>query len=264
MKGMKKIWAVLMCLGMVCTAVCAGRMEVRAEGAVTYSLKVVNDEWRYQPNYPWDDTVQHRELYYMQQALKDGDKLVVLEADKGLDLAVDKSLSNVTLQRGGSVVLTAPYIEELYALDGSYAAVNADIGKAYIYGKAAINFNKNVQYLEVYSAGDGIGLSASVGCLGTVGHACAYEGSHTVFDIYTVKAGTFSLVGGAFNIAEGNFSKTPSAEVTAPVQSAPAAPEEWDDVPKTGDTAGYYPLLLLAAICMLEGCRLLHKKEAVS
>ena len=93
MKKMKKICAVILSLCMMFTASCMMKLDVQAEGATTYSLKVVDDQWRYQPNYPWDDNVQHRELYYMLQDFKDGDKIVVLESSKRLELEVKKNVS---------------------------------------------------------------------------------------------------------------------------------------------------------------------------
>lgn len=261
MKKVRKLLMVMLSLCMVFTAFCFAGLKVEAEGATTYSLQVVDGEWRYQPNYPWSDSVQHRELYYMLQEIKDGDKVVVLESDKRLELEVSKNLSNLTLQKAENVIVTAPYIEECNVLGGCVAAINADINKAYVYDTTTCNFNKNVQYLEILTGKPDTTLSATVGASGQVAHAYAHEGDHVVFDIYNVKAGTFSMREGAFNTADSNYTKTPSASVvvTTPV-SAPSAADELDDVPKTGDDASYYWILALAATCMASGLYLRKKK----
>ena len=271
MKKMKKVFAVILSLCMMFTASCLTKLTVEAEGATTYTLKVVNDEWRFQPNYPWDDTVQHRELYYMYQNFKDGDKVVVIDSsDKKLEVELDKNISNLTIQRASQVIINAPYVEESYILGGSFAAINADVNKAYVYDNAIVNFNKNVQYLEVLTDRENTALAANIGVVGQVAHAYAHEKDHVVFDIYDVKAGKFSIVDGGFNIAEGNYTKTPSASavVTTPTQTVattPAAPsasaDELDDVPKTGDITSNYWMLVLAAVCMAGGLYL-RKKDA--
>lgn len=271
MKRMKKILAVMLGLCMMITASCVTKLNVRAEGSTTYTLQVVNDEWRYQPNYPWDDSVQHRELYYMYQDFKDGDKVVILESDKKLELELSKNISNLTIQKASQVIVTAPYVEEAYILGGTVAAINSDVNKAYVYDNATVNFNKNVQYLEVLTDKSDAKLAATIGVTGQVAHAYAHEGDHVVFDIYNVKAGTFSVRSGAFNIAEGNYSTTASANtvVSTPAQStatagtttSSSASDQLDDVPKTGDEVSYYWMLALAVVCMTGGIYL-KKKNA--
>ena len=271
MRRMKKVFAVILSLCMMFTASCITKLTVEAEGATTYTLKVVDDEWRFQPNYPWDDTVQHRELYYMYQNFKDGDKVVIIDsADKKLELELDKNISNLTVQRASQVIVTAPYVEESYILGGAVAAINADINKAYVYDNAIVNFNKNVQYLEVLTDRTDTALAANIGVTGQVAHAYAHEGENVVFDIYDLKAGKFSIVNGGFNIADGNYTKTATSStvVTAPAQTpaattttTPSAADELDDVPKTGDVVTYYWMLGLAAACMVGGLYL-KKKNA--
>ena len=271
MKKMKKVFAVILSLCMMFTASCFAKLTVEAEGATTYTLKVVDDEWRFQPNYPWDDVVQHRELYYMYQNFKDGDKVVIIDSsDKKLELELSKNISNLTVQRASQVIVTAPYVEESYILGGALVAINADVNKAYVYDNAIVNFNKNVQYLEVLTERSDAALSSNIGVAGQVAHAYAHEGDHVVFDIYDVKSGKFSIVNGGFNIAEGNYTKTATAStvVTTPAQTTTTAPavsssaaDELDDVPKTGDIVSYYWLLVLAAACMVSGLYL-KKKNA--
>ena len=266
MKRMKKIFAVILSLCLMVTASCMTKLNVEAEGATTYSLKVVDDQWRFQPNYPWDDTVQHRELYYMLQDFKDGDKIVVLESSKRLELEVSKNVSNLTLQRAGNAIVTAPYIEECHVLGGCVTAINADINKAYVYDTTTVNFNKNVQYLEIITQKAETKLSATVGVSGQIAHAYAHEGDHVVFDIYDVKANTFSMKEGAFHTPDSNFSRTPSTStvVSTPAQtttqntttSTPSASDELDDVPKTGDIVTYYWVFGLAVVCLVMGIAL--------
>ncbi len=262
MKRAKKIFTVILSLCMMFVASNVMKLDAKAEGAITYSLKVVDDQWRYQPNYPWDDNVQHRELYYMLQDFKDGDKIVVLESNKRLELEVTKNVSNLTLQKAGNAIVTAPYIEECHVLGGCVTAINADINKAYVYDTTTCNFNKNVQYLEILTEKAETKLSATVGVSGKIAHAYAHEGDHVVFDIYDVKANTFSMKEGAFHTPDSNFTGTPSTStvVSVPEQSAgttnissSSSANELDDVPKTGEGATYYWIFGLAVVCLVMG-----------
>lgn len=265
MKRMKKVLAVMLSLCMMFTASCMAKLTVQAEGATTYTLKVVDDEWRFQPNYPWDSNVQHRELYYMHQNLKDGDKIVVSDTSKKLDLTVDKKLSNVTIEFASNAVIAAPGYEEVYVLNNSAAAINGDVDKAYVYEASSVNFNSNVNYLEVNAQ---FPLKANVGVMGTLNHLKGQDPKRVHYELYNFAAGKLSIVDGEIKTDSAFYSTAAGATVTAPVAATttvatPSAADELDDVPKTGDIVTYYWILGLAVVCLVIGIvlKVTSKKE---
>ena len=46
-------------------------------------------------------------------------------------------------------VITAKGYDNVYVLDGTTAAINGDVSHAYVYGGARVNFNNNVDTLEM-------------------------------------------------------------------------------------------------------------------
>lgn len=262
MKKMKTILVVMLCLCTMLVVSGMNKLTVEAEGATTYTLKVVDDEWRFQPNYPWVDGGYHRELYYMYQELKEGDKIVVSDSSKGLELNVDKKLSNVTVEHGMNVLLFAPGIEEFYILNNSIAVVNSDVNKAYVYEASVVNFNNNVNYLEINAK---YPLKATVGSMGTVGHVKAQDQDRVHYEFYNFAAGKLSIKDGSLTTDKAHYSEQPVAASTPVVNittnTNASASDELDDVPKTGDVVNYYWMLGVAAVCMAGG--LYFKKKNV-
>lgn len=253
---------VMLSLCMVFTAMCTTKLSAEAEGAVTYTLRVVDGEWRYQPNYPWDDTQTHRELYYMKLALKDGDKIVVSDATTGLELTVDKKLSDLTVEYSNYAIITAPAYENVHVINNSLAAINGDVKNGYVYEASTVNFNNNVDYLEVSAR---FPLKANVAVVGTVNHLKAQDTERVHYEYYNFVPGKLSFIDGELKTDAAYYSTTAGATVVATTVPAntnnASSADELDDVPKTGDTKGYYWMLALAAVCMAGGLYL-KKKDA--
>ena len=289
MKKMKRMLSFLAALALCLAPLFGNTMTVRAEGeAVTYYVKYVSDsgEWRYQTG-SWDDNGYHKSLYYMQEAIKDGD-LLVIDGNTSLNLTVNAHLSNLTIVQGNTVIIHTNGVDNVYNINNSQAVINGDVTNAYVYNSGLCNFNNNVSYLEVINT-KGEHLEATIAIAGTLDHVKAYGKSYTHYELYNFPANTFYMASGTLKTDSSNFSSTPSATATAtPAPTAApatttdtsttdtsatntsttetttstnsASSSEYDDVPKTSDIR-FNPLWLvgIAAICFVGSYEL--KKE---
>lgn len=246
-------------------------LTVQAEEPVTYSLKFFSDRgWRCQPYAEFKDGEGDADLNYLSLYLKDGDSVVIYKGDdnsKALDLGTVK-LNNLTIHQNVTAVVKAGSVKDCYILAGAVCAVDNDVTNAYIYDPATCNFNGNVLDMTFYVPDSGPSLSSNLACLGTIGHLYVYsEATGTVkSNLYNVKTGGMILQSGNFCIPSDKYSTTPTEEYTkamegastpvAPATPAPATPapaeptpgpapgDEYDKVPKTGDSAAYLWLFL--------------------
>lgn len=255
MKQIKKLATLLTALVLCLVPLFGNTMTANAAGN-TYYIKYVEDiaQWRFLPN-PWDEGGYHRELYYMQLDLKDGDVIVVDGKDTAniLNLEVNVNLSGLYVNTAGTSSITAKSIENCYIIENGKSIINAPVTNAYVYDKALAQFNSDVENMEVI-ASKGDLLGANVGTNGAVKHLKAYS-TKLHFEFYDFAPGALSIVNGELKSAEGTYSATPSAATPAPAPVAPSTPAapsgEYDDVPKTADIR-FNPLWLvvLAAACL--------------
>lgn len=233
-------------------------LTANAESATTYYLKYVDasGEWRFQKG-TWEEGGYHRELYYMQQDIKDGD-LLVIDGYQPLNLTVDVRLNNLTVVHGNDIVVTAKSIDNVFVINGSTCSVNGNVTNADVYANSVANFNNNVGTLRVLEENDNI-LHATVAVVGTVNHLYAGGKDYKHYEFYNFEANSLRIVDGALKTDVSKYNTTPSA-------STPAAPSggnsgEYDDVPKTADSR-FNPLWLIgmAAICMVGAYKLKEEK----
>ncbi len=248
MKKLKKLVA-LFSMALLCLLPLFGSaMTVQASQPTTWFVKYVDEisEWRFQKD-AWVDDGFHRELYYMQQDIKDGD-IIVIDGTGSIELTVDARLSNLTIMNPDTSVVTAKSIDNFYAIKDSSSAINCEVTNAYVYDKCSVNLNKNVAYLEINSQD---GPLANVAVMGTAGRVKGWDGTTTFYEVYNVKAGKLVIEGGAFKTNASDFSTSPSVTPSAPSPSTPSA-GEYDDVPKTGNfTISPIWLLCIAAVCLV-------------
>lgn len=262
MKKVKKIISLLAASAMLLVASFGSNtLTANAAEPVTYTLQYDYDEndWRFQVGYPWDDTAEHRELYYMEQAIKDGDVIVVEgESKDTLNLTLNVNLSNVTLSQTDFIVIGANRIDNVFVTGDSSGSFSGYVDHAYVYNYATANFNNDVGTLEVQS--DENDIRATVGVAGTCAHlyATASSGATVMYDLYSFAKGTLHLSDGLLNTAETNYSKTPCAPAPSaqPVTStnnttSSSSSSEYDDVPKTGEVNASTWLYLASAVCFV-------------
>lgn len=282
MKRLKKFVA-LFTLAAVCLAVPGlGKMTAKAAEPTTYVLNYSEShgEWRFKLASSWSEEVQDRELYYLQQDIKDGD-YIVIDNDTDcnpLNLNVSVRLGNLTVKAAVKTpVVYAKGYDGVFVLDGTTAAVNGDVSHAYVYGGARANFNNNVDTLEMIGLSNdkSNNLHAYINCAGTVNHLIAKDNrdQSTFYEAYSFASGKLVIEDGSLRTEDQYYSKTASA---APAQTpAPAATEqpaqaaaapsqntassEYDDVPKTGESPVMFWLLSAAVVCLAGGYTLRKK-----
>lgn len=251
-----------------------GSNALKAEAATpaNYAVQYIEEDggWRYQEGSTFDEDETHRELYYLLQVLKDGDKVAVYNDTSDaehLDLGNVK-LNNLTICRTAMTVVLTGGIEECYVLAGSTCAINGNVNNAYVYDVSTVNFNNDVHTLIITSEEDD--FFSSVGCLGQVWHLHAYSNPYpkSFYNLYNFEEGTLVISEGILETAYYHYDQPDSAG-TAPapfVSISPAAPstpsapaDEYDEVPKTGESALPYALLSVSVLCFA-GSQLLRKK----
>lgn len=227
-------------------------LTVSAEEPVTYYVKYIEgdtkSEWRYQVGATWDDKGVHRELYYMNQDIKDGDLVIVDGNVSGNPLNIPVRLGNLTILHGSGTVVQTNGIDECFVLRDSVVAINGDIKNAYVYNNARCSFNDNVDTLQVT---DDQGLHAYITVAGTVKHLTGSDPYQTYYDFYSFAKGKLVIEDGRVKTAETDYSTTPAAEQAPSAPKAPSqAPSgEYDDVPKTGESNLVFYLLGISALC---------------
>ena len=242
-----------------------GSLKAAAAEPVTYYVeyRAEKEDWVYRANTPdFADNENYGDMYYMMQALKDGDIVVVNYDGSGSDPALDLGnvhLSNLTVAQCDSfgIIYTGDVDECVGHANGS-CAINGNIGTAYLYDPVVCNFNKNVRELRL-SFEEDANITSSIGCVGTVGHFYASSPSRVQYDFYNFQADTFHLENGDFLTPSWAFSETGTTAQPTPVpapaptpaagNSSSSSSDEYDHVPKTGESAPVW-LLYFAAFCL--------------
>lgn len=279
MKSFKKLISLATMAALL--AVVPGFSALRAEAATptTYYLRFDEDkaQWRMQVG-QWDDEYEGREAYYLNngsEAVKDGDIIVVLASDEEIsgheDITVNAHLSNLTVNRTGIVIKTNG-IDECYVLGGSYASISGNITNAYVYDDARCTFNNNVGNLRLISSQKNT-VDVSVSVVGTVGYASTSNPAGIIDEYSNFAANTFyfDTVSGLMTDEQYYTKKgspvsgpaattTTTATTTAPANTAASTgnSNDYDDVPKTGDSSLAIWLLGLSALSFA-GCLALRK-----
>ena len=236
MKRLKK-FVTLFTLAAVCFAIPGlGKITVKAAEPTTYVLNYSDSssEWRYKEASSWSAEVQDRELYYLQQNIKDGDYIVIDNdvENNALALKVSVRLGNLTFKNTvGVPVVYANGYDSVYFLSGTSGAVNGDVSHAYVYGDAKANFNSNVDTLEMIGLTDdkSNNLHATINGVGTVNHLIAKDNrdQSVFYEAYSFAAGKLAIEDGSLKTEAKYYSTTaPAPAPTAAAEAAPAATEQ--------------------------------------
>lgn len=269
MKKLKNIFTLLITAAVLAFMPGVNTLTASAEEPVTYYIKYLSDDnqWRFQTGSTWSDTVQHRELYYAYQEIKDGDSVIIEGANPGFVFEVSVRLGNVTFLHGSAAVVTAKSIDECYVLRDSVAAINGDVTNAYVYDNARCTFNNNIGTLQILNdpARNDTLLRGTVTAGGTVNHLIGKDNDKLHYELYNFAAGKLSITNGDVKTDAAYYSTSASAGTTQTANTAqPSATQsssdEYDDVPKTGESSLVFWLLGVSAICFTG--RYLLKKTA--
>lgn len=250
-------------------------LKASADEPVTYVVKYLPGEngWRYQDNrsvFDESGSVISWELYQLREVLKAGDTVVVYndtENAPDLDLGSTR-FANLTISSKAFSIIHTGGVQDCFVMNNSFCAVNGDVTNAHVYENSVVNYNGNVQELQIH-CGDKI--TSSVGVGGTVGHLYAYSDSQaqTFFDLYNFQAGSLLIdQEGKLTTPDWSYSKAPASqpvqptpqpevqqqpEAQQPAQQVPASggnDDEYDAVPKTGESNLIVWLLCIGGLCL--------------
>lgn len=257
MKKFKQIVSLLTAVAICVLLPGFNTMTVSAEEPTTYCLRYGagdRDEWRWQVGSAWDDKADHRAVYYLGQEIKDGDIVIVDSPSSTKPLELSVRLSNLTILHGTDAVVHTNGIDECYVLRDSSSAINGDIKNAYVYDTARCTFNDNVGNLQI-SYSDDQRSTVTVG--GTVEHLTGIKAGNTTYEYYSFAKGTLDIQNAKVKTKDTNYSTTAPAASTQPAPQAPAqnsqpsnSSEEYDDVPKTGESNLIFYLLGICTLCL--------------
>lgn len=276
---MKKLTALKKMLALTASAAIlaflpgANALTVSAEEPATYYLMYENDangegRWYYQPGSEWDGNAEHKEIYYMQEMLKNGDLVIVGNAAPSL-LTLNVHLSNLTISNTSgelAMVSVTGGIDNCFFLNGTSGSITGNVTNAYVNGASMANFNSNVTNL--YSHNDNPDAKATIGVSGTVAYFESVD-SNEINTPYGTNfaANTFRVENGELKTDSSQYTRdisggpvtsgTPSRTQTA---SRPAASGEYDAVPKTGESSPAAWLALAAVSCL--GISLVLRRSA--
>lgn len=260
---MKKLFSIFSVALFAVVLLCMNSVTVAAEEPTTYHVKYDSktDSWLYETE------TMYREIYYMLQEIKDGDLVVVDATEEGWPtLELDYHLSNLTILPYSSCMVTVKSIDECYVLHDSFVSITADVNKGWVYGNAACNFNLDCDYLELFYEDE---PEMSVGVLGNCSEFLVHSDASTKYHLWNF---TDDIVfnDGVLKTAYGSYSiEPPAASTSAPsattspnstTTTSSSSSDEYDDVPKTGESVAYLWMFAIAALCFT-GSYSLKKKD---
>lgn len=257
-------------------------LTVSANEPKTYCLMFSeeDDNWRYQVRSQWDFDDTSTPIYYLDGNLKNGDIVVINDGSNTVPVTIKVHLSNLTFTNPSgtiAMVSVAGGVDHCYVNKGAVGSVTGAVTNAYVYGDALANFNNNVLNLysyEVDTPDVGV-VGPTIGVTGTVSYFESHDadGSRGYYGT-NFKANTFFMDEGVLETDEEDYTQDVSGgPVTAAAQSASASQsttsaasksgtssDEYDKVPKTGESSSALWLCLAAAVC-LSGSLFLRRSE---
>lgn len=286
MRKFKKIVSLLAAAAVLAIAPGANALKAEAATPTTFYVKydTSKDEWRMQVN-EWKDDYEGRELYYLNEGdekVKDGDIVVVLDnedSDTGSkEIHINAHLSNLTINRAHAVVAVGGGIDECYVFGDSYAAVTSNVTNAYVYDNASCTFNSNVTNLNLIATqSNEVESNVTVG--GTVTYASLANAGGVLKQYYNFLAGTFhhddasGLMTATYHYSnDPNTNAYSAPEVPAssvptpagsstPAQGNTSSSNEYDDVPKTGESNMIVWLFAISAACFAGSAMMRRKAQ---
>ena len=254
---MKKLFSLFAVVMMAVMSLNLNALTVAAEEPTTYIVKydATTDDWNYQEGSTWDDDSDGKSMYYMTLEMKDGDYIVVEAPEGNPVLDLDFHLGNLTVKPNDSCTVKAKSIKDCYILSGAIATIDCDVTNGYLYDFSVCNFNKNCDNLEItYTDADTISVNVVGTCKDFYMHNDTK--SKIKYHLYSFSE-SLVLNDGKLENDSDEYSIDPASVTTTPAATpaTPSAPsssaDEYDDVPKTGESNVYLFAFGLAAVCFL-------------
>ncbi len=244
---MKKLFSLFAVVMMAVMSLNLSTLTVAAEEPTTYIVKyvAVTDDWLYQVGSTWDNESQDKSMYYMTLEMKDGDYVVVDAQEGNPTLDLDFHLGNLTITANSSCTANVKSVKDCYILSGAQANINCDVTNGYLYDFSVCNFFGNCDNLKIYYTDES---TVSVNVVGTCKNFYMHNDTNggVKYQMYNFTA-PLTLNEGELKNSAGQYSTTPAAAPAAPSTSG----NEYDDVPKTGQSTAYLFAFGLAAVCFL-------------
>lgn len=250
---MKKLFSLFAVVMMAVMSLQLSALTVAAEEPTTYIVKydATTDDWNYQEGSTWDDDSDGKSMYYMTLEMKDGDYIVVEAPEGNPVLDLDFHLGNLTIKPNSSCMVDAKSIKDCYILSGAHATIDCDVTNGYLYDFSVCNFNKNCDNLKIYYTDD---TTISVNVVGTCKDFYMHNDAkgRVKYQLYNFTTALTVQDGKLKNDAD-EYSTSPSSSTAAPAtpQAPSTSADEYDDVPKTGESSTYLFAFGLAAVCFL-------------
>ena len=123
----------------------AGNSIQAKAAAKNYAVKYCTDEWRYMEGSTFDDDKASREVYYLQQDIKDGDSVAVYNTDSSasdLNLGTAK-LDTLTVCNTALSIIYTGGITNCQILENSTCSVNGNGTSPFEWKNMIFIFQKN-------------------------------------------------------------------------------------------------------------------------
>lgn len=273
MKKIKALVTTLAAVALLSAMPQTNTLKAEAAEPKNYAVNFCSDygegEWRYQEGSTFDEEKTHREIYYLQQDLKAGDKVAVYnEASNASALNLGNvKLGDLTICHTAMTVVYTGGISECHILAGSVCSINGEIDNAHVYDAATVTFTGNVN--ELIATAENDAFNSNIGCNGKVWHLNAYSinAPRTFYNLYNFETNKLVIEDGSLKTAANYYSNTEPArpaQEQAPAAAATPAPSAgnsgaYDDVPKTGENNLILWFLAASAFC-LTGSMMLNRK----
>lgn len=275
MKKIKAFVTTLAAVALLALLPESSALTADAAEAKNYAVKFCPDdnggEWRYQEGSIFDDEKSDREIYYMLQDLKDGDKVAVYNTESGaeaLNLGTVK-LGDLTICGTTFTIVSTGGISQCNVLSGSACSISGNIDNAHVYDVATVTFVNNVT--ELIATAENESFDSNIGCSGTVWHFNAYSinAPKTFYDLYNFTQNKLDVSDGNLkteyyyydtslpaSTPQPQATTAPSAPAASDTIPASTASDEYDDVPKTGESSLIFWLFAASALSFTGSCML--------
>ena len=264
LKSLKKFLALTSTAAMLAFLPNANVLIASAEEPVTYYVMYneEDEDWWYHLGSEWDTDAPSGSYEDLQKKVKNGDVVVVGSGSVSHALVLNVHLSNLTINNKTDILAMVNItggIDNCYFNRGTLGSITGTVTNAYVYGASLANFNNNVGNLYSYEIDSE--PAPTIGSAGSVSYFVAQRSDGSIRHSGTnFKAATFFLDGGELTTDSDYYTQDiSSGPVSTVAQSTSAATQnttsaassnEYDAVPKTGETSLALWLCLTAAVCL--------------
>ena len=268
----KKLLALTVSAAMLTLLPNVNVLTASADEPVTYYLMYDegDEDWLYQLGSVWVDEAERSSSTDLQEKIKNGD-IVIIGNGSNKMLTLNVHLSNLTINnRSGMLAMVSVTggIDDCYFNHDTLGSVTGSVTNAYVYGVSVANFNNDVVNLYSYKYDSEAG--PSIGVIGTVSYYVGQnsDGSREYYGT-NFAANSFGLDNGVLttdsekytqDVSGGPLSSAAQSASTAQNTTPGTSSDEYDEVPKTGETS-FALWLCLAAAVSFSGSMLLRKSE---